>query len=67
MMRSLLIWLRVRFSSPVDPAARLQRVAAPGAGQAEELADLINAVNDNVDRLNGRLFSYQDYAVIGRA
>jgi SAM-dependent methyltransferase len=58
--------VRVQYSSPVDPLARLQRVppAAPAADAA--LADLVATVNDNIERLNARLFGDQDYAVIGR-
>jgi hypothetical protein len=29
------------------------------------LADLADTINGNVDRLNQRLFTYLDYAVIG--
>jgi SAM-dependent methyltransferase len=57
--------VRVQFSSPVEPLARLQRLPAPAADVPVELADVINTLNDNVERLNGRLFSYQDYAVVG--
>jgi SAM-dependent methyltransferase len=57
--------VRIQFSSPVAPEARLARAQAPATGDAD-LAEVVNTLNDNVDRLNGRLFSYQDYAVIGR-
>ena len=57
--------VRIQFSSPVAPEARLARVPAPATGDAD-LTEVVNTLNDNVERLNGRLFSYQDYAVIGR-
>ena len=30
------------------------------------LADLVETFNDNVEKLNARMFTYLDYAVIGR-
>ena len=57
--------VRVQYSSPVPEADRLRK--APGAvpDDPANVAELIEAVNANVDRLNERLFSSQDYAVIG--
>lgn len=57
--------VRVQYSSPVAPDARLARVPAPPADAAPELALMVDVVNANVDRLDGRLFGPQDYAVIG--
>ena len=56
----------LRFLSPVAPADRLQRLAAPASDASHDVADIIAGVNDTVDRLNGRLFTSQDYAVIAR-
>lgn len=54
---------RVEFRSPVPPEDKLQAFAAP-AGTAA-LDDLAEAFNANVEKLNARMFTYLDYAVIG--
>lgn len=53
----------VHFRSPVEPAGRLQRI--PEEGLPPELAAAVRTINGNVDRLNERIFTYLDYAVIG--
>jgi O-antigen chain-terminating methyltransferase len=58
--------VRVEFKSPVADSARLQPIAVPDAELPPALADVIHAFNENVAKLNGRLFTFQDYAVIGR-
>jgi O-antigen chain-terminating methyltransferase len=58
--------VRVEFKSPVAEAARLQPVLVPEAQLPPALGDLIQAFNENVAKLNGRLFTFQDYVVIGR-
>ncbi len=55
--------VELRFSSPVAPADRLQPVVLPDARDSE-LADAVAVINDNTTRLNGWLFSFQDYAVV---
>jgi SAM-dependent methyltransferase len=57
--------LETEFSSPVDPSSRLMPLGRP-AEMASALADLVETFNENVDKLNARLFTCQDYAVIGR-
>jgi len=54
----------VHFRSPVAEGGRLQHVDS--ARLPRELADVARAINANVDRLNERMFTYLDYAVIGR-
>jgi SAM-dependent methyltransferase len=54
---------RVEFRSPVPPEDKLQAFAAPEGAAA--LADLAEAFNSNVEKLNARMFTYLDYAVIG--
>jgi O-antigen chain-terminating methyltransferase len=59
----------VRFRSPVAPEAKLQTVPGSPGGNAHRgdvLDGLIAAFNANVQRLNERLFTYLDYAVIAR-
>jgi SAM-dependent methyltransferase len=53
----------VHFRSPVAEQGRLQPIAVPEA--PGDLADLARTFNANVERLNARLFTYLDYAVIG--
>ena len=53
----------IHFRSPIADAGRLQR--AQTAGLPLAVADLAQTVNANVDRLNERLFTFLDYAVIG--
>ena len=54
----------VEFRSPVPEQDRLQRVAV-AAGMPLDLADLAEAFNGNVDKLNARIFTHLDYAVVG--
>jgi SAM-dependent methyltransferase len=60
----------VRFRSPVRDRDRLDRVAgadaASAAGAPAALAAVIQAVNDHAEKLNARLFSSMDYAIIAR-
>jgi O-antigen chain-terminating methyltransferase len=55
----------IEYKSPIPESARLQPVAvSPGDGSP--LAALAETLNENTAKLNARLFTYQDYAVIGR-
>jgi len=57
----------VRFRAPVTAGDRLDRVAADPAIDAEPaLARVAATVNAHADKLNARLFSSMDYAVIAR-
>jgi O-antigen chain-terminating methyltransferase len=58
--------VRVEYKSPVAEAERLQPIAVPETALPPALADVIQAFNENVARLNGRLFTFQDYAAIAR-
>ena len=53
----------VHFRSPIAESGRLQRAA--GDSLTPPLKDIVQTINANVDRLNERLFTYLDYAVIG--
>ncbi len=61
----------VEYRSPVPPHDRLQPIAIPLAGAppspstSTDLGDLVETFNANVDKLNARLFTHLDYAVIG--
>ncbi len=52
----------VHFRSPIAEGGRLQH--APTTGLPAGVAELAQAVNANVDRLNERLFTFLDYAII---
>jgi SAM-dependent methyltransferase len=54
----------VEFRSPVPEEDRLQRLALP-ADAPPEFADAVEAFNGNVDKLNARIFTFLDYAVVG--
>jgi Methyltransferase domain len=54
----------VQFRQPVGEGDRLSRVTVPGA--VDEIARLMAVVNDHADKLNARLFSSMDYAVVAR-
>jgi SAM-dependent methyltransferase len=52
----------IEYRSPVAPQDRLQPAAAePGAA-----ADLVETFNANVEKLNARMFTFLDYAIVGR-
>ena len=46
--------------SPVPLQDKLHRVV-----EADAAADLVEAFNANVDKLNARMFTFMDYAVVG--
>ena len=59
----------VVFRSPIAEGGRLQRVTARPehfGETADPQTALVSAFNHNVDRLNDRLFTFQDYAAIAR-
>jgi SAM-dependent methyltransferase len=55
----------VHFRQPVGEDDRLKR-AATGLSGSDEVSGLAAAINDHADKLNARLFSSMDYAVIAR-
>ncbi len=53
----------IEYRSPVAPQDRLQSVAANPASAPDDLAETFNA---NVEKLNARMFTFLDYAIVGR-
>ena len=53
---------RIEFRSPVAPQDRLQSIVS---GTGSDAADLAETFNANVEKLNSRLFSFLDYAIVG--
>lgn len=62
--------VEIVYRAPIAPEGRLQRVTARpthyGDNATDALTELVSSFNSNVDRLNERIFSYQDFAAIGR-
>ena len=57
--------VNIEYRAPVNGADRLERVSTP-AGMDTAVAAIAAAVNAHADKLNARLFSSMDYAVIAR-
>jgi O-antigen chain-terminating methyltransferase len=57
--------VNIEYRSPVTDADRLDRVVAPAAADAATAA-LTAALNAHADKLNARLFSSMDYAIVAR-
>ena len=55
----------LHFISPVPAADRLQPIAAP-PDESPLVQDLVDTFNANAEKLNRRLFSHMDYAVVAR-
>jgi SAM-dependent methyltransferase len=53
----------IEFRSPVPPQDRLQPIAA---GRLAGLDEVVEAFNGNVDKLNARMFTFMDYAVVAQ-
>ena len=52
---------RIEYRSAIPPQDRLQRIAE----QEGVSADLAETFNVNVEKLNARMFTYMDYAIVG--
>src|SRR3954451_17266814 len=53
---------RIEYRSPVPQRDKLQTVAASGDSA---IVDVVETFNSNVDKLNARIFTYLDYAIVG--
>ena len=62
--------VEVVYRSPIAEEARLQRVTPRpehfGETSQDPLTELVSAFNRNMDRLNARMFTYQDYAAVAK-
>jgi len=58
--------VEVRFRQPVRDADRLQRASSPSVSESPALAAVAAAIDDHADKLNARLFSSMDYALVAR-
>ena len=63
--------VEIVYRAPIAEDARLQRVTPRpehfGEAASDPVTELVSAFNRNMDRLNGRLFTFQDYAAVARA
>ena len=57
--------VNIEYRAPVTESDRLGRVSTP-AGADTATAAIAAAVNDHADKLNARLFSSMDYAIVAR-
>ncbi|MDP1571699.1 MAG: class I SAM-dependent methyltransferase, partial [Vicinamibacterales bacterium] len=62
--------VEIVYRAPIAEEARLERVPARaehvGHESGDPLTGLVGAFNRNMDRLNARMFTFQDYAAIGK-
>jgi SAM-dependent methyltransferase/uncharacterized coiled-coil protein SlyX len=62
--------VEIVYRAPIAPEGRLQKVTPRperfGDTAPDALTELVSSFNSNVDRLNDRMFSFQDFAAIGR-
>ncbi len=63
--------VEIQYRSPFGEEEKLPRVPVPPASSAPDdrgpsAADWVEALNAHAERLNTRLFTYRDYAIIGR-
>ena len=60
--------VEIVYRAPIAPEGRLQKVTARpdhfGDTAPDALTELVSSFNRNVDRLNDRMFSFQDFAAI---
>ena len=54
--------VEIRYRAPYPEGEKLQKL---GGGQQAALADLVETLNANVEKINRLLFTYLDYAAIG--
>lgn len=57
--------VEIEFRSPMADWERLQPLSAPAETNLG-VTDLVETFNANVEKLNARMFTFQDYAAIGR-
>jgi SAM-dependent methyltransferase len=55
----------IEFRSPVPAEDRLRLIAAP-TDSGDVLSDIIGTFNDNVAKLNARIFTHMDYAIVAK-
>jgi hypothetical protein len=60
--------VEIVYRAPIAPEGKLRKVTARAEhfndAAADPLTELVSSFNNNVDRLNDRMFSFQDFAAI---
>jgi O-antigen chain-terminating methyltransferase len=56
----------IRYSAPYPEADKLQPVSSTAGSTPSALSDWAETINANVEKINRLLFTWLDYAVIGR-
>ena len=56
----------IRYSSPYPANARLQQCPPPSDAADRGMRNLVQILNENVEKVNVLMFGYLDYAVVGR-
>jgi len=56
----------IRYRAPYPESDKLQPLAAGGRQPAAGFVDLVDTLNANVEKINRLLFTYLDYAAVGR-
>jgi len=57
--------IELRLLSPYPADAKLQHARVPTEANTLGMVNLVQAFNENVDKVNEVMFSYLDYAVVG--
>ena len=58
--------VEIRYRAPYPESDKLQQVGAASRQRAAGFENLVDTVNENVEKINRLLFTYLDYAAIGR-
>ena len=58
--------VEIRYKSPYPESEKLQPVAHAPGGDGATAADFVETINANVAKINGLLFTWMDYAAVGR-
>jgi 2-polyprenyl-3-methyl-5-hydroxy-6-metoxy-1,4-benzoquinol methylase len=58
--------LEIRYRAPYPEQEKLQPIAAAAESTASPVTDWANTINANVEKINRLLFTWMDYAAIGR-
>jgi 2-polyprenyl-3-methyl-5-hydroxy-6-metoxy-1,4-benzoquinol methylase len=58
--------VEIQYRSPYPEGDKLQPVSPPPPAGRTDLAEFVETINANVARINGLLFTWLDYAAVGR-
>ncbi|MEQ1757938.1 MAG: methyltransferase domain-containing protein [Vicinamibacterales bacterium] len=58
--------VEIQYRSPYPEGEKLQAVATEALGEGASAHDAVETINANVAKINGLLFTWMDYAAIGR-